>query len=122
MEKTKPVDYENGSRTNIPTEVNSRNNVGVSKEEDIEEQRTEVIEEANGSILCCNGDLCGMKSPLGPKDTHRCYTCKNRMHGGIFCALFENEDEYTGNMFCKKCGRPNERQIESPPRNSFVRI
>ena len=110
VEKTKPIDYENDSRTLLSTDVNSRNNVGVSNEEGIEEsyakvQHAVVIKETNGSTLCCNGDLCGMRTPLGPKDTHRCYTCKKRMHGGIFCALFENEDDYTGNMYCKKCGR-----------------
>ena len=52
--------------------------------------------------------LCEMPgaTKLGPKDTHSCYTCKKRMHGGIFCELFENEDDYSGKIYCKKCGRP----------------
>ena len=44
------------------------------------------------------------------------------MHGGIFCALFKNKDEYTGHMFCKKCGRPNEKDGDIPQRNSLVLI
>ena len=42
--------------------------------------------EEEGDVYYCNRSLCEMPSAtkLSPKDTHRCYTCKKRMHGGIF--------------------------------------
>ena len=33
------------------------------------------------------------------------------MHGGIFCAVFENEDDYRGKMYCKKCGCPGDSVV-----------
>ena len=42
--------------------------------------------EEEGDVYCCNESLCEMPcaTKLGPKDTHRCYTCKKRMYGGFF--------------------------------------
>ena len=58
----------------------------------------EETSEEEESTRCCNGSLYGMRTPLNARDTHRCYSCKKRMHGGIMCAVFESDD-YSGHLF-----------------------
>ena len=35
------------------------------------------------------------------------------MNGGIFCAIFENKDDYSGKMYCKKCEWPGDGVVNS---------
>ena len=35
------------------------------------------------------------------------------MHNGIYCAVFETEDDYSGKMYCKKCGRPGDSVVQN---------
>ena len=35
------------------------------------------------------------------------------MHGGIFCAVFENEDDHSDKLYCKKCGRPGNSVVQT---------
>ena len=69
------------------------------------------ISEVESSNRCCNGNQWGMQTLLGPRDTHQCYTCKERMHGEIMCSIFENEEDHSGHMYCLKCGSPS---VETP--------
>ena len=75
LEKTKPHDYM--SETHVPMSLSVTPAEADTDKGDSEEE---------GDVYCCNGSLCKMPdaTKLGPKDTHWCYTCKKRMHGGIF--------------------------------------
>ena len=107
IEKTKPHNYEGDRNRTDSLEV--RTTIRAETDRQVCHQDNE------DDVLCCNGSLCGMPaaSLLGPSDTHRCYSCKGRMHGGIFCAVFENDDDYSGKMYCKKCGRPGDGVVNS---------
>ena len=64
---------------------------------------------------CASCDLCGMNnSAFTPRDTHKCKTCGKRVHGILCCVPQTEDEEGTGNMYCKKCGRPGETPIPAP--------
>mmetsp|Transcript_8425 Transcript_8425/g.20724 ORF Transcript_8425/g.20724 Transcript_8425/m.20724 type:complete len:504 (-) Transcript_8425:69-1580(-) len=71
-----------------------------------------VFEEKENTEECCAGEMCQMKGTPLNKSFHKCKTCKKRMHG-TFCSALDLED---GNMWCLKCGSPeNVPAEESSP-------
>lgn len=48
---------------------------------------------------------------LGRSDTPCGFTCKQKMHGGLVCAISENENDHSDKMYCKNCWRSGDAVV-----------